>query len=114
MIEKDTRIAIPIAAIQRDAKYYEQPNEFIPERFDESDKSKKTLSDTPFLVFGDGPRVCLGMRLGKLQTKIAVVSLIQNYKFELGAQHVNKEFEFDKRSFVAVPIGGINLKVKSR
>lgn len=113
VIEKNTHVEIPIGAMQRDAKYYEQPNEFMPERFDESVRASKT-SVQPFFTFGDGPRVCLGLRLGKLQTKIALVSLLQKYKFELDARHLNKELEFDKRSFVPVPIGGINLKIKSR
>lgn len=53
-----TRIWIPIFAIQRDSKYYPNPDIFDPERFsEEAIKSRPPMS---FLSFGDGPRNCIG------------------------------------------------------
>lgn len=56
MIEKDTKIIIPVTALHYDSKYYVQPTKFIPERFDEKNRGNKTFADMPFLAFGDGPR----------------------------------------------------------
>lgn len=34
-----------------------------------------------FIPFGAGPRICIGMRLALLEAKIALASLIRNFRF---------------------------------
>lgn len=114
IIEKDTLIMFSLAGIQYDPKYYEHPKKFIPDRFSDAAMVGKNFLNMPFLTFGDGPRNCLGLRLAKLQVKLAIVHLLQKYKFELGCEHVNTELKLHPKSIVKMPIGGINLKVRSR
>lgn len=64
--------------------------------------------------FSAGPRNCLGLRLGKLQSKIAIILLLQKFKFELADQHKNTELKIDPMSVVLATIGGLNLKVMRR
>ncbi len=60
-VEKDTVLLIPFYSIHHDPDIYEQPEEFKPERFDESVGGiKKFKENGTFLAFGDGPRMCLG------------------------------------------------------
>lgn len=60
-IEKDMIGIIPLWSMQRDAKYYSDPDEFIPERFSaENGGAKKYRDMGVFMPFGDGPRQCLG------------------------------------------------------
>ena len=59
-IPKETLIAIPIYALHRYEKYFPEPNKFKPERF----LNNEPLPFT-YLPFGDGPRNCVAMRLGK-------------------------------------------------
>lgn len=54
------------------------------------------------------------MRLGKLQSKIAIVLLLHKFRFELDDQHKNTELKLNPRSIVLSPINGLNLKVYSR
>lgn len=57
-IPKDTKIWIPIYAIQRDPNYYPDPEVFDPERFDND--AVKSRHPMVYLPFGDGPRNCIG------------------------------------------------------
>ncbi|XP_044728034.1 probable cytochrome P450 6a13 [Chrysoperla carnea] len=80
-IDVGTTIGIPIYNIQRDEKYFPNPNKFDPERF-----SKENISKIPnfaYLPFGDGPRFCIGLRLGKLQTKMGLIAILRNHSVHL-------------------------------
>lgn len=115
VIAKGTRILIPSVALHYDPLYYNQPEEFLPERFEEKAGKGKNFLEMPFLSFGHGPRHCIGLRLAKIQTKLAVVLLIRKFRFDLGDEHKNKELKMDPKSrVVTAPLGGINLKVSFR
>lgn len=110
VIEEGTSIIIPVAAIHLDPKYFPDPNEFQPERFDDETVANKSFTEMPYMPFGDGPRICIGLRLAKLQIKIGLVLLLQKFRFELDRQHIGKELKIDPRSIAKLPIGGINLR----
>lgn len=114
VIEKGTNILISVDGLQYDPQYYDQPNRFMPERFNEKRNGNKSTQEMPFLAFGGGPRNCLGLRLGKLQSKLAVIALLQKFRFELGEEHLNEELKFIPRSITKCPVNGINLRVVSR
>lgn len=56
VIEKGIEMIIPVYPLQRDAKYYDEPNTFKPDRFSEENEAGKDQLKQPFLAFGDGPR----------------------------------------------------------
>ena len=58
IIPAHTSIIIPVYGIHLDQKYYDNPEEFRPERFTEEEKAKRP--NYTYLPFGDGPRVCIG------------------------------------------------------
>lgn len=68
----------------------------------------------PYIPFGDGPRICIGLRLAKLQIKIGLVLLLQKFHFALDEQHNGKALQIDPRSIAKLPIGGINVIVSAR
>lgn len=109
IIEKGVEIFLPIYGLQNDATYYEQPEKFKPERFIDESVAKK-----PYYPFGDGPRNCIGMRLGKMQTKVGIVIMLQKFKYELEDRLKNSEMKFDPNSFLLAPLGGLHLKVSKR
>lgn len=61
VIEEGTSIIIPVAAIHRDPKYFSRPNDFLPERFNDEIVAKKSFIEMPFVAFGEGPRICIGL-----------------------------------------------------
>lgn len=114
VIEKGTQLFFAITAPHYDPKFYEQPKTFLPERFTDDQMFNKNSANMPYLVFGDGPRNCIGLRLGKLQAKVGICLLLRKFSFELGSKNTNKEFKFDPKSTVRAPVGGCNLRVKTR
>ncbi|XP_055375631.1 probable cytochrome P450 6a20 isoform X2 [Condylostylus longicornis] len=78
IIEKGIPVIIPIYEIHHDENIYPNSKVFDPERF--SDINVEKRHPMAFLGFGDGPRNCIGMRFAKLQTKIALISILNSYK----------------------------------
>lgn len=101
-------------AIQRDPQYYSNPEQFVPERFSEQSKSDPEFVNRPYFPFGEGPRHCIGSRLGKIQTKITLAMMLQRYSFELSDEMKKRKLTLAPNSFILAPIGGIELKVRKR
>ncbi|XP_055959143.1 cytochrome P450 3A24 isoform X2 [Patella vulgata] len=78
-IPRDTTVMIPIYSVQHDPLNYENPEEFRPERFDPA--TRKESNPVTFLSFGYGPRLCIGMRLAMVETKIALVYALRKIRF---------------------------------
>ncbi|XP_031628927.1 probable cytochrome P450 6d4 [Contarinia nasturtii] len=114
VIEKGTQVFIPVMALHWDEKYFDDPEKFIPERFNEENSVGKNMINRPYLPFGEGPRNCVGMRLGKLQIKGALVMMLQKFRFELSDHHKNNDIKFDPKNFLITSLGGIHLRVFKR
>ncbi|XP_047999129.1 cytochrome P450 6B6-like [Leguminivora glycinivorella] len=74
-IDPGVKIVIPVEALQNDEKYFDNPREFRPERFtpEEIQKRHKYV----YLPFGDGPRACIGLRLGEMQSLAGLAAVLQ-------------------------------------
>jgi cytochrome P450 family 6 len=57
-LEKGTIVLIPVEAIQNDPKYFNNPEEFNPDRFSPEEKQNRT--EFSYFPFGEGPRICIG------------------------------------------------------
>ncbi|XP_046676237.1 probable cytochrome P450 28a5 [Homalodisca vitripennis] len=77
-VENGTPMVIPVLSLQRDAKYYPEPDVFDPERF--SDEVKQTRPQYTYLPFGEGPRICPGMRFALTQIKLFIAHVVYNYR----------------------------------
>ncbi|XP_050465708.1 cytochrome P450 6k1-like isoform X3 [Cataglyphis hispanica] len=74
IIEKDNSIYVSINAINQDPKYFFNPYDFIPSR---TEIENKKFYES--LVFGIGPRSCIGQRLALLIIKVALITILSNY-----------------------------------
>ncbi|KYQ47713.1 Cytochrome P450 6j1 [Trachymyrmex zeteki] len=74
-------ILIPVQALHKDPQYWENPEEYDPERFN-SDK-KSNINRFTFLPYGEGPRICVGIRMAQLQMKAGLAMIVRKYKMEL-------------------------------
>lgn len=96
-------VYIPIYAIQRDSKYFDQPNKFIPERFSPANKEKLINASMPF---GIGPHNCIGERLGLMQAKIGLISFLKNH-FVTPNEQTLKEMVLDPLALIIAAKGGV-------
>lgn len=79
-IPKGTTVTFPFGAIHRDEKYYPRAMEFIPERFE---ANSGMADENAFFPFGEGPRMCVAPRYGKMLSKIIICNVIHKYSLEL-------------------------------
>lgn len=60
-------------------------------------------------------RVCIGARLGKLQTKLILSMILSKFSFELSNKKLmDKEVEFYPAQFILTPKENIMMKAKLR
>lgn len=113
-IEKGVEVYISVLGLHRDERFYEEPDKFNPLRLGETNTAGKNLVNRPYIPFGDGPRNCIGMRLGKIQSKVGLISMLHKFKYELEDSLKNSNMEFDQRHFLLQPRYDIFLRVSKR
>uniref|UniRef100_A0A1Q3FSX7 Putative cytochrome p450 n=1 Tax=Culex tarsalis TaxID=7177 RepID=A0A1Q3FSX7_CULTA len=107
VIEKGTATNIPVLAIHRDPELYPDPLKFDPERFNPDQVAKR--HPFAFLPFGDGPRVCIGMRFGLMQTRVGLATLLQNFRFTVSPR-TRIPAKIDPVSGIIMAEGGLFLQ----
>jgi cytochrome P450 len=80
-IPKGTTIIAFIYGAHHDPLSWKDPDDFLPERFD--DEAKKGHRAFSHIPFGGGPRSCIGARYALLQMLIILNIVIRKYDFEL-------------------------------
>lgn len=108
--KQDTYVTIPVHTIQRNSEAYEKPEEFYPEHF--NDDAVKSRHPCFFLPFGNGPRKCLGYKFAMLEMKIAISSILKNFKLEL-IDESPKVLQFEQK-ITMLPVGAIPVKALTR
>ncbi|XP_070493753.1 probable cytochrome P450 6a20 [Chironomus tepperi] len=107
VIPAGTVVLVPTIGFNYDERYHNDPDTFDPERF--SEENVKARENFVFLPFSEGPRFCLGLRFGPMQTKIALVKLLKNFIIK----PCNKTaFKMSPSSHLQSPVGGMWLKVE--
>ncbi|XP_017106361.2 probable cytochrome P450 6a14 [Drosophila bipectinata] len=109
VIEKGNNILIPVHNIHHDPEVYPQPDIFDPSRFNpEVANSRHPMA---YLPFGDGPRNCIGLRFGKIQSKIGLAALLHSFKFSPSKQ-TEIPLVLSNKTFTLSTKNGIHLKVE--
>ncbi|XP_049788169.1 probable cytochrome P450 6a13 isoform X1 [Schistocerca cancellata] len=110
-LDEGIAVIIPTYAMHHDPEYFPEPDRFDPERFSDEQKAKR--HPYVYLPFGEGPRNCIGMRLGLLQAKIGLAYLTSKYEVQC-CEHTTVPIEFNKVSFIPMPAGGVQLRLAKR
>ncbi|XP_015791413.1 cytochrome P450 4V2 [Tetranychus urticae] len=79
-IPKGTTVLINILSAHRDPQVYPNPDDYIPERFDNTNKNN--IPKGSFLPFGFSPRNCVGYRFALIEMKIFIIHILRRFRVE--------------------------------
>lgn len=114
VIDEGMPIIISAFGLHRDPDIYDNPLLFKPERFLENSNGGGHSSGLFYIPFGAGPRICIGMRMGKLTAKLGLAILLSKFRFEFEQKVPEDELKFSPQQFVLTLKDDIHLKVSLR
>ncbi|XP_069672113.1 probable cytochrome P450 6a13 isoform X2 [Periplaneta americana] len=110
-LEKGMSVVIPTMGIHKDPKFYPNPERFDPDRFREEVKNQR--HHFTYLPFGEGPRICIGMRFGLLQTKVGLISVLSKNSVQV-CEKTQVPLKLVPKGIIPSPEGGMWLKIVKR
>ncbi|KAL6650981.1 hypothetical protein ACP70R_009906 [Stipagrostis hirtigluma subsp. patula] len=86
VIPPGIRVLVNSGATARDARFWENPEEFVPERFVDGGSAADLGfkgNDFQFLPFGSGRRMCPGVNLGIATVQVILANLLHQFDWQL-------------------------------
>jgi len=77
-VPKGIKVFISFDLLHHKSSYWENPHEYIPERWLTLDDTK-VRSDGYYIPFGAGPRICIGQRLAREEALVYVALILKNF-----------------------------------
>ncbi|NXW56494.1 THAS synthase, partial [Eurystomus gularis] len=103
-------IETAVGHLHHNPEFWPEPEKFIPERFTE--EAKKERHPFAYLPFGAGPRGCIGMKMGLLETKLTLLRVLQKFQFKACPE---TEIPLQLKSTATLgPKNGVYIMLQSR
>ncbi|KAI8046327.1 hypothetical protein M5D96_002529 [Drosophila gunungcola] len=106
VIKKGTPVIISLIGMHRDAENFPEPLSYQPERYMDDNKN---YNQAAYLPFGEGPRMCIGARMGKVNVKIAIAKVLSNFDLEIRKE--KREIEFGVNGVPLMPKDGVPVRL---
>jgi cytochrome P450 len=107
-IEPGAMLINVIRNIHRHPDFWNNPDDFDPERFDINQTEKRHR--LAFMPFGAGSRMCIGNNLAQMEAVLILASVIQKFELSLEPnQTIEEEFAVTLR-----PKYGLQMRLKKR
>jgi cytochrome P450 len=84
-VPKGSGVSFAQWTVHRDARWYDAPEEFRPERW-EGDLLKR-IPRFAYFPFGGGPRQCIGNSFALMEAALVLATIAQQYRFRLVEGH---------------------------
>lgn len=94
--------------IHRDPRYYEQPEEFRPDRW--LGGLRQSLPRFAYMPFGGGPRICVGQRFAMVEAVLLLATIVRLYRIEW----IGKRPIVPQPSITLRPRGGVQVRISKR
>lgn len=108
VIPKNQTVFVAPWTLHRHPSYFEQPEQFDPERF--SAERRERIYKHAYIPFVTGPRICLGNAFALLQLKVNLATILQRYRLTMAPGYIFEPiFRFDTR-----PKDGLPMVVHAR
>ena len=96
-IPKGTRVTMELYCAHHLQKYWPEPYEFNPDRFNNNNEHKDNNENTTvnsnnlYIPFGYGPRACIGMNFSLAEQRVVQAMMLRKYTWELApmSEHEN-------------------------
>ncbi|KAM0937034.1 putative psoralen synthase [Dioscorea sansibarensis] len=85
----------------RDPKLWENPEVFMPERFEENAINFKG-QHFKFIPFGAGRRICPGIQFGVITAEIALANILYHFNWELPIWTCYKDIDMTEKFGLAL------------
>ncbi|UYV80965.1 CYP3A4 [Cordylochernes scorpioides] len=107
-IPKSIPFLVPLDALHRSEKYWNNPDEFDPERF--SPEQKANIPAFVYQPFGAGPRMCIGMRMANMVDKALLALILSKFRLVASSETDKVKPQLKDTMFILHP----KLPVKVR
>jgi cytochrome P450 len=107
-VPRGTQIGLMQWVVHRDPRWFDDPEAFKPERWD-NDLAKR-LPRGAYFPFGDGPRICIGNHFAMMETVLVLATILQRYRLELAPGYKLELFP----SITLRPKHGVQMVVRER
>lgn len=107
-IPKGSLIVVSTYALQRDPRFFPDPEQFNPDRF--APGWEERISRFAYLPFGGGPRVCIGNGFAMMEARLVLATVAQRCKLSL-----ESNTEIAPRQLVTLRPGrAVRMRVEKR
>jgi cytochrome P450 len=80
-VSRGSLVAVNTYAMQRDERFFAEPERFDPERFAKGWEER--IPRYAYLPFGGGPRVCIGNGFAMMEARLILATVAQRYRLSL-------------------------------
>ncbi|XP_075553602.1 thromboxane-A synthase-like [Dermacentor variabilis] len=102
-IPAGTVVMAAVEYIHRDARHWEHPDRFDPDRFLPENKSR--INTMAMQAFGNGPRNCIGMRFAHMELRYTFAHILRKYRLQ--------KTENSEKDPPSIEMNPIILKIKN-
>lgn len=107
-IPKGATLLISPWVMHHDPRFFAEPQQFDPERFDGDYKAR--IPAYAYFPFGGGPHVCTGNHLAMMEAEVLLAAMVERFEFEL----IPKQTIVPQALVTTRPQFGVRLRLHKR
>jgi cytochrome P450 len=107
-LARGVQVHLPLIPVQRDQRWFDRPNEFVPQRF--FDDGEKHFARGAYFPFGAGPRACVGRSFALFEGTLVLATILQQFHLRR-----SKRGEPEQEAQISLhPKGGLRVTLDPR